>query len=271
MCNKADYSLFPRFSQDMLLIDGSLPLALLNTAAGMLFKDISSFHGGLIMAAAELLTCIMQVALIATAAGFVAISYPFLVVILYTLQRYYLRTSKQIRSLDLEAKSPLYSHCIETISGLVTIRAFHWQRKVLDDSHCLLDASQKPYYYMFCIQRWLNLVLDLIIAALAVIVMGVAVGTRNRSGTTSIGVALVNITTLGETFRNLIISWTSLETSLAAVSRLQTFSRDTPCETLPTRGAEPRAEWPSSGAIDFFDVSVSYMLVRITTDIFHPC
>ncbi len=42
------------------------------------------------------------------------------------LQKYYLRTSRQMRLLDLEAKSPLYSHFIESLSGLVTIRAFGW-------------------------------------------------------------------------------------------------------------------------------------------------
>lgn len=31
-----------------------------------------------------------------------------------------------MRILDLEAKSPLYSHFIESLSGLVTIRAFGW-------------------------------------------------------------------------------------------------------------------------------------------------
>jgi len=31
-----------------------------------------------------------------------------------------------MRLLDLEAKSPLYSHFIESLSGLVTIRAFGW-------------------------------------------------------------------------------------------------------------------------------------------------
>jgi len=31
-----------------------------------------------------------------------------------------------MRLLDLEAKSPLYSHFIESLAGLVTIRAFGW-------------------------------------------------------------------------------------------------------------------------------------------------
>lgn len=244
----------------MLLIDGTLPLAFFNTAAGKFQTAPSSRQSPLILTA-EFLTCIMQVALIASASGLISISYPFLAAILYTLQKYYLRTSKQIRLLDLEAQSPLYSHCVDTIKNLVTIRAFGWQSKTLDDGHRLLDASQKPYYHMFCIQRWLILVLDLIVAALAVTVMGVAVAMRNKAGTTSVGVALVNITTLGETLRNLIISWTSLETSLAAVSRLQTFSKNTPCEPLSTSGAEPPAEWPCSGVIDFHDVSASYRSV----------
>lgn len=38
---------------------------------------------------------------------YIAISYPFLVVLLYFVQRFYLRTSRQLRLLDLEAKSPL--------------------------------------------------------------------------------------------------------------------------------------------------------------------
>ena len=206
----------------------------------------------------------MQIALIASATGFVSICYPFLALILYLLQKYYLRTSKQIRLLDLEAKSPLYSRCVDTVGGLVTIRAFGWQDKVLKDSHRLLDASQRPYYHMFCIQRWLILVLDLTVAGLALVVMGIAVGMRERARQTSIGVALVNITTLGETLRNLIISWTALETSIAAISRLHTFSRDTPCEPLLIGGVKPNAEWPSCGAIDFKDVSVSYKSVHLT-------
>lgn len=76
------------FSQDMTLIDGSLPLALLNTS--ILFTN-----------------CIGVAAVIATSSQFLIITYPFLVIILWGIQRFYLRTSRQIRLLDLETKSPL--------------------------------------------------------------------------------------------------------------------------------------------------------------------
>lgn len=48
-----------------------------------------------------------QAVVIATSSAYLAISYPFLVLILYALQKFYLQTSKQLRILDLQAKSPL--------------------------------------------------------------------------------------------------------------------------------------------------------------------
>lgn len=42
-----------------------------------------------------------------TSSPYLAISYPFLGALLYIVQWFYLRTSRQLRLLDLEAKSPL--------------------------------------------------------------------------------------------------------------------------------------------------------------------
>lgn len=76
------------FSQDMTLIDGELPIALINTA---LCAAIALFMAGVI----------------ATSAPYLVITYPFLALILWMIQRFYLRTSRQLRILDLDAKSPL--------------------------------------------------------------------------------------------------------------------------------------------------------------------
>lgn len=42
-----------------------------------------------------------------TSSPWLAISYPFLGALLYVVQKFYLRTSRQLRLLDLEAKTPL--------------------------------------------------------------------------------------------------------------------------------------------------------------------
>lgn len=50
---------------------------------------------------------IIQAVLIATATSYIVIAYPFILAIFYYIQKVYLRTSRQLRFMDLEAKSPL--------------------------------------------------------------------------------------------------------------------------------------------------------------------
>jgi hypothetical protein len=48
-----------------------------------------------------------QAAVMLVSSVYLAIAYPFLAAILGVVGRFYLRTSRQLRLLDLEAKSPL--------------------------------------------------------------------------------------------------------------------------------------------------------------------
>src|SRR3954454_14984400 len=125
-----------------------------------------------------------------------------------------------MRLLDLEAKSPLYSHFIESLTGLVTIRAFGWADMFQERNLALLDISQKPYYLLFCIQRWLALILDLLVAALAVILMVLVVRLRSNISGGFVGLALLNVMSFNESLAIIIKEWTNLETSFGAIARL---------------------------------------------------
>lgn len=112
---------------------------------------------------------------------------------MYYLQKVYLRTSRQLRHLELESRSPVYSHFLETLEGLSTIRAFRWDRQFLDLFIRRVDDSQKPYYLMFCIQNWLGLVLDLIAGVMAVTVVTLALSLRHWTSPGLLGVAMNNV------------------------------------------------------------------------------
>lgn len=77
-----------KFSQDIQLIDSELPMALMN----------------FILCVA---TGIGQGTVILIVSPWTGLAFPPLLVLLYGIQKLYLKTSKQIRILDLEAKSPL--------------------------------------------------------------------------------------------------------------------------------------------------------------------
>ena len=76
------------FSQDMTLVDNELPMAITNLAL-------------------DLCNALGLAAIIATSSPYLIIAYPVLIGILYFVQKVYLRTARQVRLLDLEAKSPL--------------------------------------------------------------------------------------------------------------------------------------------------------------------
>ncbi|KAF7930422.1 uncharacterized protein EAE98_004822 [Botrytis deweyae] len=226
-------------SQDMNLIDMELLTGIVDTFAGTFMA-------------------IAQAILIATGAKYVGVILPFIIGTLYILQKVYLKTSRQLRLLDLESKSPLYSHFTETLSGLTTIRAFGWQTQSAEKNRKLLDLSQKPYYLLYCIQRWLNLVLDLIIAGIAVILITFATQIRGTTSAGTLGIALVKILQFNSTLSFLIRKWTQLETFIGAVARVKSFEANTLSENGPLEVNLPPPEWPVKAKVEFRNVTATY-------------
>ncbi|KAI5861411.1 ABC multidrug transporter [Durotheca rogersii] len=225
------------FSQDLGLIDNELPSAFLNT----IFSVFISMG---------------QAAVIASSSPYLAISYPFLVYTLYAIQKFYLRTSRQLRLLDLEAKSPLYTHFLDTAKGIVTFRAFGFTKESREKNARLLDTSQRPAYLLSMIQQWLSLVLNIVVAITAVMLTSLAVRLRSNSGFT--GASLVTLMAFGNVLSDIISSYTLLETSLGAITRLKSFDKTAKTEDQDDETIVPPEEWPQRGEISLRGVSATY-------------
>ncbi|KAJ5599382.1 hypothetical protein N7450_000449 [Penicillium hetheringtonii] len=229
-----------RFSQDLQLIDMELPIAGINTVVTFFL-------------------CLAQMALIGAGSKYAAISFPFVLGILFLIQKLYLRTSRQIRFLDLEAKAPLYSHFTDCLQGLGTLRAFGWQHGMEKKNIELLDYSQRPFYYMFAIQRWLTLSLDLVVAGIAILLIVLVVVLRGTGlGAGSIGVALLNVIQFSQSIKLMVTFWTNLETHIGSILRVKEFAQGVDSEDQPGEDGEVPPSWPSNGAITFHSVSAAY-------------
>ncbi|CAK7208856.1 hypothetical protein SCUCBS95973_000253 [Sporothrix curviconia] len=247
-----------RFSQDLMLVDMQLPIDLFNTAS-------------------EFFTAVIQLALISSAASWPALCVvPVMLALLYVLQHFYLRTSKQLRLHELEAKAALITTITETSmsDGLSTIRAHGpvWVDTTLARFDDRLDRSQEPLYLLYAVQRWLQLVLNLSVAGLVVVVLGTSVALKQgnlkaKISPGAVGVAFLNAVTFGETITHFITAWTGLETSLGAIARISLFQRQTPIEQdLPGLGngvrqiapASPTFQNPAIGAVRFENVWATY-------------
>lgn len=196
--------------------------------------------------------------LIGVGSIYAAISFPIVLLALYLIQKFYLRTSRQLRLMDLETKAPLYSLFEESLSGLATIRAFGWQDALEDRNHTLLDRSQRPFYLLFAVQRWLTLVLDLLVAAVAVLLVVLVVELRGTVGAGGVGLALLNVIQFSQNIKLLVTFWTTLETHIGSVARIKSFTETAVPEDLPGEKDTPPPGWPSTGAIEFENLSAAY-------------
>ncbi|GKZ25115.1 hypothetical protein AbraIFM66951_001571 [Aspergillus brasiliensis] len=225
------------FSQDLNLIDTELPEATLNTIV-CVFEAIG------------------QAAVVLTSSLYLAISYPFLGVLLYVVQKFYLRTSRQLRLLDLEAKSPLYTHFLDTLKGITTIRAFGFLPNEVEKNAHLVNSSQRPAYLLLMIQEWLNLVLNLVVMVIAVVLTILAV--RLHSNSAFAGASLVSLMSFGDNISAIVIFYTKLETSIGAIARLKAFKNTVQPEDADSEDIIPPEQWPQSGSVELKGVSASY-------------
>jgi ATP-binding cassette subfamily C (CFTR/MRP) protein 1 len=201
--------------------------------------------------------CLTGLAFVCIGSKYMAATIPVTGFAVYMVGRFYLQTSRQMRLLELESKSPLYKNFSETMEGMPTIRAFGWQQTFKNNAFQSLDASQKPFYLLYCIQRWLNLVLDFTTAAVGISVVALAVCLPQSSSSGSLGVALTSLLSFNAALQGLIGAYTNAETVIGSVTRTRDFEEETPQETLDKDAHDPGPIWPQ-GSIQFFNVTVVY-------------
>ena len=99
----------------------------------------------------------------------------------------------------------------------------------------------------------------MVVAGIALLV--VVLTTQLRSSTGLTGASLVSIMSFGTTLADLVRTYTLLETSIGAVSRLKSFSDNTASEDLPGEYAQLPSTWPERGRIEVKNINASYRSV----------
>ncbi|KAK5995410.1 ABC multidrug transporter B [Cladobotryum mycophilum] len=228
-----------RFSQDISLVDRQLPNAF-STLGVQIFKML------------------VQLVLIIRIQKWLAISLPLCLVVVYFVQRIYLRTSRQLRVLELESQSSLYGWFLETAEGLVTIRSFSWSSAAEERNLRNIDASMRPYYALKCLQRWLNLILNLIVSGIAIGLIAIAVNWKGTTTSGGMGAALNLMLVANTTLVRLVESWASLEVSLGAIARLRNVERYTPREDQNEENMVTESPWPAQGNTQITNLDAGY-------------
>lgn len=233
-------SLLNRYSEDMELLSKRI--------AGKSYTTIYAFLG-----------TIAHTAPIFASASYMVATLPVVLFCLFVVQRYYLRTSRQLRLLQIEAQAPLVTSLRDIGTGIIYIRGFGTQEHSFSRCLHLIDQSQKPYYYLLASQALLTLILELVVALMALTLALVALYAKDSTDPNAAGLAFLNLIFIGQGFTMVVNAWTGMETAVGSLARLRDFLRDTPVEHKGDAVDLP-SDWPSRGEVSFTNVAARYKL-----------
>lgn len=174
------------------------------------------------------------------------------------LQSAYVQTAGRLRSAELKAKRELYTKLAETAAGSEHIRSFGWQAITISKSLALLDRSQKPVYYTFCLDRRLLSTLSFFTVVIAAATVGASLTWTKTASAPSLGLAFLGIIPFRFSSEILVVRWNNLQTSLRSAAHLKKLLMETPTERDGCHLKDPPYYWPRSGRIEIKNLSARY-------------
>lgn len=177
------------------------------------------------------------------------------------IQRYYLRSSRELKRLDSVSRSPIYAHFQESLGGISTIRAYRQQQRFLLENEWRVDSNLKAFFPSISANRWLAIRLEFIGAVVILASAGFAIiSVTSHSGLSAgmVGLAMSYALQITSSLNWIVRQTVEVETNIVSVERVLEYAR------LPSEAAEinprnrPPASWPANGAITFNNYSARY-------------
>jgi ABC-type multidrug transport system fused ATPase/permease subunit len=180
----------------------------------------------------------------------------------YKLAKRYLPATRDLRRLDLAARSPIFHHFGETINGMTTIRAMNRQNEMVINSVQRLEQQMEAYYLSNTAARWLSLRLQfngtILIGAVCMLSVYLCLNGGMNAGI--VGLAITYAMKLTDTLSQVNRESADRETQMVSVERVESYSKDISSEAalvLPDDRNLPE-NWPSRGEIVLQNVVMRY-------------
>ncbi|KAK9492604.1 P-loop containing nucleoside triphosphate hydrolase protein [Lipomyces doorenjongii] len=177
-------------------------------------------------------------------------------------QKFYLRTSRELKRLESVSRSPLFAHFQESLNGVSTIRAYSQIRRFNWINEYHIDFNNKAYYPSMIARRWLSMRLDflgscVIFLTALLSVLGIVSG-HLSSGL--IGLTMSYSFQVTSALSGIVRMTAQVEISTVSVERILEYCR-LPCEAPGViDNNRPPADWPAEGSVQFHDYSTRYRI-----------
>uniref|UniRef100_A0A336N0A9 CSON011403 protein n=1 Tax=Culicoides sonorensis TaxID=179676 RepID=A0A336N0A9_CULSO len=186
-------------------------------------------------------------------------------ILYHIVQKFYRCSSRELQRLDSLTSSPVLSHFAETISGVVTIRAYNQESRFMEILFQKIEANNVAFNIMNSSNRWLGIALDYlggVIVFLAIITSLITAKLYPASTSSSLVGLAINYTLLIPIYLNWVVKlFADMEMQIGAVERIQYYidcgKNDRESDSSGEKCPVP-ISWPQKGDIVFQNVSLRY-------------
>ncbi|OAG44265.1 hypothetical protein AYO21_01261 [Fonsecaea monophora] len=228
-----------RFSKDIQALD----------------QEVAPVAIGMLHSAAAVLTIVVLISVITP--GFL-IPGVFITIMYVLTGLLYIRSSRDLKRIEAVQRSPLFQHFGETLSGVVTIRAYGDESRFIEDSQLKVNTHNRPFIYLWATNRWLAFRIDIAGALVSFFSAMFVVLNAGRIDPGAAGLALSYAITFTQNVLWLVRLYAANEQNMNAVERIQEYinvDQEAPANIPETK---PAANWPSHGVVEFIGYSTRY-------------
>ncbi|KAJ7784449.1 hypothetical protein B0H16DRAFT_1492535 [Mycena metata] len=235
-----------RFGRDVEIIDNQIvwSISALTSAIGGLFVSV--------------MTVLVVFPLFVIPASIVGYFY-------HTLAHGYLHTGRDLRRMESNSRSPIFSDFADLLEGIVTVRAFSVEKRFMKTLHERIDASTQLWYAFWMTNRWLLLNFDFL-GSISVFATACFSITYLDDNAGLAGLAITSALTFSNGVFLTLRFWAQLELDLNCVERVAEYI-DIPQEPAAIiESYRPPAYWPSSSRMDGF-VTLENVVVKYAPEL----
>ena len=171
---------------------------------------------------------------------------------------FYVKSSRDLKRLESVQRSPLYQQFGETLSGVVTIRAYGDERRFIEDNAHRINKHNRPFIFLWAANRWLGLRVEFAGAWVSFFAAAFILWNVGTIDAGAAGLSLTYALGFNENILWLVRLYSENEQNMNHVERVKAFldvEQEAPQRILET---QPPPDWPSRGAVTFERYTTRY-------------
>ncbi|KAJ3306009.1 hypothetical protein HDV03_000546 [Kappamyces sp. JEL0829] len=211
------------------------------------------------LANAVRVVALLAVILVVTPASLIGL-FPVTFIYMFVGKRY-LFAARELKRMESNTRSPIFSHFSETLQGTAVIRSYSAESRFLDSLYEKIDINNKSFSLIWILNRWLGIRIDLVGALLGLTTtLSVVFVSQSLAGIDAgyAGLSITYALGLSETLLWLVRMHAVMEMEMNAVERVDEYLKLEEEAPAIIDTCRPPDSWPAAGEIKVRRLTLRY-------------